>query len=370
MPSTACAFGLYFGPFYCYFARKGLLHALPGRVTLFFCARLKRTTEMKKVLLPLAVLLFFGARPLKAQVDTTVQRVLVPSGPVQLDGLLILPRHSPNPAPAVIWLGGSGGWDMIRNYPNEPGIFYRYYLEPTLLARGFAILYLNKRGMGRSGGRWQQQDFHGRADDANAAFRYLAALPQIDAKAIGLVGHSQGGWIAQLAAAQNPAVAFTVSLCGPAIDVYTQTLHTYQRQYQCEGLTGKRLKRKLRWKKRELAVGGVVGNVFRGGEAGQWARIRRYNHDRALRQLASPSLMVFAERDAYVWPAPNLDHLRQVFPAGLPGHLQTYVLPGGEHMLHLVPNDCVLDWQALEQYPFSEALRQYLAAWITKTLAI
>jgi pimeloyl-ACP methyl ester carboxylesterase len=135
-------------------------------------------------------------------------------------------------------------------------------------------------------------------------------------------------------------------------------------------LTGKRLGRRLRWKKRELAAGAVVGRVFRRGEAGHWARIRRYNHDQALRQLNAPSLMEFAERDAYVWPGANLAHLRQLFPAGLPPHLQTYVLPGGEHMLHVVPDDCVLDWNTLNQYPYSETLRQYLAEWITKTLLI
>ncbi|MBD0259363.1 MAG: alpha/beta fold hydrolase [Cytophagales bacterium] len=325
---------------------------------------------MKKVLWLLAALVTLAARPVRAQIDTTVQRVLVPGDGVQLDGLLILPRQAAKPAPAVIWLGGSGSWDMIGNYPNEPDIFYRHYLEPTLLAKGFAILYLNKRGMGRSTGRWQRQDFRGRADDANAAFRYLAGLPRVDPRAIGLVGHSQGGWVAHLAAARNPAVAFTVSLCGPTIDVYTQTIHSYQRQYQCQGLTSKQLRRKLRWKKRELAAGAVVGRVFQGGETGHWARIRRYTHDQALRGLKTPSLLVFAERDAYVWPDHNLAHLRQLFPDGLPPHLQTYVLPGGEHMLHVVPDGCVLDWNTLNQYPYSEPLRQYLATWIAQALPI
>jgi hypothetical protein len=76
---------------------------------------------MKKMLWPLVVvLLALAGRPAKARIDTTVQRVLVPNGAVQLDGLLVLPRQPAKPAPAVIWLGGSGSWDMIGNYPNEP----------------------------------------------------------------------------------------------------------------------------------------------------------------------------------------------------------------------------------------------------------
>ena len=323
---------------------------------------------MKKAGILLTAFFLCTGYTTQAQIDTTLRRVLIPSGNVVLDGLLILPRQQTVPAPAIIWVGGSGDWEMISNYQHEPDIFYRYYLEHQLLAKGYAILYMNKRGKGRSTGNWQKAGFEDRAADANAAYHYLASLPQINAKQIGMVGHSQGGWIVQIAATQNQNVAFTVALCGATVDVYTQTLQTYQRQYECEGLQGKRLTRKLRWKKRELALGHVVGRVFKGGEAGQWARIRHYNHDAVLRKLQTPSLMVFAERDAYVWAQANLTHLRSVFPQGLPPHIQTYVLPQGEHMLHVVPNGCILAWEELKdsaKHPYSEALRNYLTNWIT-----
>ncbi|MFD2569275.1 alpha/beta fold hydrolase [Spirosoma soli] len=327
---------------------------------------------MKKIAVAFTAFFLMMGFAAQAQIDTTVRRVLIPNGDVVLDGLLILPRKQTMPAPALIWVGGSGDWEMISNYKNEPDILYRYYLEHELLAKGYAILYMNKRGKGRSTGNWQKAGFQDWAANANAAFRYLASLPQINANQIGMVGHSQGGCIVQLAATQNPNVAFTVSLCGATVDVYTQTMQTYQRQYECEGLQGNRLTRKLRWKKRELALGTVVGRVFNGGEAGQWARIRHYNHDAVLKKVEVPSLMVFAELDAYVWSEANLTHLRSLFPEGVPTRMQTYMLPQGEHILHIVPNGFVLAWDELKdstKHSYSEALRGYLVNWITAVSA-
>lgn len=328
---------------------------------------------MKKRTIAFVIACLLWSVNCRAQVDTTLRRVPIPAGKLVLDGLLVLPKQSNHPSPAVIWVGGSGDWEMISNYAHEPDIFYRYYLESNLLARGFAILYMNKRGKGLSTGNWQKADFYDRAADVNAAHRYLASLPSIDSTRIGLIGHSQGGWIVQLAATQNPRVAFTVSLCGSTLDVYTQTIHTYQRLFECAGKTGRQLTRKLRWKQRELALGGFVGRFFRRGEAGQWARIRHYNHDAVLKGLQTPSLMVFSEHDAYVWPEANLAHLRTLFPGGIPAHLQTYVLPGGEHMLHVVANGCVVSWQDLNdgsKYPYSPALKAYLTDWLTNCLAL
>ena len=40
---------------------------------------------------------------------------------------------------------------------------------------------------------------------------------QIDAEKIGLVGHSEGGWTVNYAAAQDPDILFFISLEGPTI---------------------------------------------------------------------------------------------------------------------------------------------------------
>ena len=47
--------------------------------------------------------------------------------------------------------------------------------------------------------------------------RFLAAQPGIDRARVGLAGHSQGGWVAPLAASREPAARFVVAFAGPAL---------------------------------------------------------------------------------------------------------------------------------------------------------
>jgi dienelactone hydrolase len=57
------------------------------------------------------------------------------------------------------------------------------------------------------------------ARDAQTEARWLATLPQVDAKRVGLFGDSQAGWISALAAVREPAVHWLVSVVGPTVTV-------------------------------------------------------------------------------------------------------------------------------------------------------
>lgn len=55
------------------------------------------------------------------------------------------------------------------------------------------------------------------ADDALAGLEYLKGRKEIDPTRIGLIGHSEGGMIAQIAAVKSADVAFVVLLAAPGI---------------------------------------------------------------------------------------------------------------------------------------------------------
>src|SRR5262249_33676542 len=55
--------------------------------------------------------------------------------------------------------------------------------------------------------------------DAQAEARYLAKLPQVDPRRVGLLGDSQAGWIIALAASREPAIRWAVPLVGPTATV-------------------------------------------------------------------------------------------------------------------------------------------------------
>ncbi|HRE60753.1 MAG TPA: CocE/NonD family hydrolase [Micropepsaceae bacterium] len=91
----------------------------------------------------------------------------------------------------------------------------------ALAREGFAVLVADKRGVGESGG-----DFEGRdpttqanlvllAEDMVAGVRFLTAQEEVDDARVGVLGFSQSGWIAPLAAADEPAIRFMLLVTAP-----------------------------------------------------------------------------------------------------------------------------------------------------------
>lgn len=125
------------------------------------------------------------------------------------------------PFPGVVLLAGTGPHDRDGGMSLHKTLAV---LADHLTRQGFAVLRYDKRGVGLTGGRRHPDsttdDY---AADALAAARFLKIQPNIRASRIGIVGHSEGGIIASMAAAQAPAdVRFIVMLGGtglPGIDI-------------------------------------------------------------------------------------------------------------------------------------------------------
>jgi len=84
---------------------------------------------------------------------------------------------------------------------------------------GIAVLRYDDRGVGASEGAFKGATTRDFADDVNAAVSFLKSRKDMDGKAIGIVGHSEGGMIAPIVASENKAVDFIVLLAGPGIDI-------------------------------------------------------------------------------------------------------------------------------------------------------
>jgi len=141
--------------------------------------------------------------------------VRTPAGHV-LAGTLTLPRESIGRVPAVITITGSGQQDRDENIPSVPGFRIFRQVADTLSRRGIAVLRLDDRGVGGSGGdvNGTSADF---ADDIRAGLAYLRTRSEIDPARIALVGHSEGGMIAPMIAAGDAKLAAIVLMAGPAI---------------------------------------------------------------------------------------------------------------------------------------------------------
>lgn len=135
-----------------------------------------------------------------------------PAAPgVRLAGTLTLPDGE-GPFPAAILLTGSGGQDRDEALMGHKPFAV---IADHLTRHGIAVLRYDDRGIAKSTGDYAQAISTDHASDANAAFAWLAARPEIRREAIGFVGHSEGGITAPTAMLSNPEVAYFVGLAAP-----------------------------------------------------------------------------------------------------------------------------------------------------------
>lgn len=142
------------------------------------------------------------------------EEVAIESAPgVKLAGTLTLPQGK-GPFPAAILITGSGPQDR-----DEQLLGHRPFLvlADHLTRRGVAVLRYDDRGFAKSTGRFVDATSSDFAVDAAAAVAFLRARSDIDPHKVGLIGHSEGGMVAPMAAAKDPRIGFVVLMAAPGV---------------------------------------------------------------------------------------------------------------------------------------------------------
>lgn len=140
-----------------------------------------------------------------------------------LAGTLTMPKTG-RPLVAVVMITGSGPQDRDSTISAHKPF---WVLADQLAREGIAALRYDDRGIGKSGGDFGSAKTSDFASDAAAAVAYLKSRPEIDQARIGVLGHSEGGLAAPIAAADSRDVSFVVLLAAPAVPgekvIYRQT---------------------------------------------------------------------------------------------------------------------------------------------------
>jgi alpha/beta superfamily hydrolase len=129
---------------------------------------------------------------------------------LKLAGTLTIPK-SDIPVPAVVLLSGSGQQERDMDIGGHKPF---WVIADYLSNHGIAVLRMDDRGIGGSTGNFGNSTTGDFATDALAAIDYLRNRKEIDMNQIGLIGHSEGGAIAVIAASQSNDVKFIISLAG------------------------------------------------------------------------------------------------------------------------------------------------------------
>lgn len=132
---------------------------------------------------------------------------------VKLAGTLTMPKGE-GPFPAVILISGSGPQNRDEELMGHKPFLV---ISDHFTRAGMAVLRFDDRGIGSSSGNFGAANSADFATDVQAGIDFLQTRSDIQPDKIGLVGHSEGGLIAPMVAAENPEVAFIVMMAGPGV---------------------------------------------------------------------------------------------------------------------------------------------------------
>jgi pimeloyl-ACP methyl ester carboxylesterase len=302
---------------------------------------------------------------------------------VTLAGTFTRPKES-GPHPAVVLVTGSGPQDR-----NETVLGHRPFLilADYLTRRSVAVLRYDDRGMGGSTGSFAAATSEDFAGDARAAIEYLRTRQDVDGERIGILGHSEGGLIAPMVAADSDHVAFVVMIAGSGVsgrDIILRqtelimrtagasdesiraTRETQTRMYETiaeepdpekafeavRELVAARLA-ELSEDERK-ALGGSDPEQLSEMQASQvtsdWFRfLLDFDPRSALTRLKCPVLAVNGEKDLQVDPAQNLPPVLEALIEAPTTDFTAVQLPSLNHLLQTAETGAVTEYGQIEE---------------------
>jgi pimeloyl-ACP methyl ester carboxylesterase len=130
----------------------------------------------------------------------------------KLAGTITYPKTGAD-FPCTILITGATPQD--RNEEGFGGHRFFQVLADDLTKKGVAVLRYDDRGTAKSTGKYNEATIFDFANDAEAGLDFLKTVPFIDKTKIGFIGHSEGGFVAQIVAGRRADTAFIILMAGP-----------------------------------------------------------------------------------------------------------------------------------------------------------
>lgn len=321
---------------------------------------------------------------------------------VQLAGTLTIPEFvSADGVPAAILISGSGPQDRDETLLEHKPFAV---IADALTRKGIAVLRFDDRGTAGSSGDFEKSTSQNFADDVRGALRFLKADRRINAGRTGLIGHSEGGIVGPLVAADNPEVAFLVLLAGPSVNGAEILKSQGQLMMKAEGVTDPSTLAEAR-ASQEILIATILGEpentsaevitekvLFKlaeqvpKDEAGRkefeqsiatgvrqlsspWFRFF-LTHDPApiLRKVHCPVLALNGELDTQVDPKLNLPLIREILKATGNPNSAAEELAKLNHLFQTCQRGAISEYETIEETIAPQVLNR-LSDWILQVCA-
>ncbi len=287
------------------------------------------------------------------------------------------------PFPAVLLITGSGPHDRDESLMGHKPFLV---LADFLTRKGIVVLRADKRGCGKSTGNYATATMVDFAVDADAGVAYLKTRSEVDPHRIGLIGHSEGGIVAPMAAAQNPDVAFVVMMAGSGIRgdeivvaqgiLISEAAGTSHEEAEKNAVEQREvlalvehekddaalvrdLREKLAGKLTDAQLGAQIKTL-----TSPWFRyFLTYDPATTLRKVTCPVLALIGEKDLQVPPQQNLPVIRKTLAEAGNKNFEVDELPGLNHLFQTAKTGALSEYSEIEE-TMSPVATEKIAGWI------
>jgi pimeloyl-ACP methyl ester carboxylesterase len=297
----------------------------------------------------------------------------IPSNGFSLAGTLSKPATAAvGKQPAVVLVGGSGPADRDGV---AFGIPILGEVAGALADAGFIVVRYDKRGIGQSGGRAESASLADYADDLRAAIKLLSQRKDVDSKRIAVIGHSEGGSVAMMAAAKDKRIAAVGLLATPGVTGAEIVLAQQKRLLDRSSMSAEEKQAKVDAQKRihEAVISGkgldrLPPEVRRAVDSAEFQSLLVADPAKIMPDVRKPLLIVQGELDTQVEPS-NADRLETLARGRKNAPpLEVVRLPAINHLLVPATTGDVEEYGRLAERHVSPAVTQALVTWLKKIL--
>lgn len=273
--------------------------------------------------------------------------------------------------PAVILVGGSGPTDRDENAFGIP-IFGQ--LANTLADSGFLVLRYDKRGVGQSGGRPESATLADYAEDLRAAVKFMNDRKDVDRKRLAVLGHSEGGAVAMLAASRDNRItalvlAAAMGVTGAELNL-AQVTHALSRtnRSDAEKQTTLDLQKRIHTAVTSGQGWDTIPPALRKQADVPWFNsFLSFDPAQPMRDIRQPVLVIQGELDTQVPPL-NADRLGELAKLRKrPSPVEVVKVPGVNHLLVPAATGEVDEYGTLPDKTVSAVLSSAITEWLKKT---
>jgi pimeloyl-ACP methyl ester carboxylesterase len=316
---------------------------------------------------------------------------------IKLSGTLTLPVND-GIYPAVVLITGSGKQNRDEEFARHKPF---WVIADYLTRNGVIVLRCDDRGVGGSSGNFDMATTGDFADDALSAIAYLKTRKEVNVKEIGIIGHSEGGIAASVAAANSADVAFIVSLAGFYRNFGETAIEQMLDQSRLQGKNPMDIELEKNWRTEVYKIAGEktdsltaatklweAHNKLTEDEIRRlnWPKGRQEAHIRqilnpwwryslaldnrtTLMNVNCPILALYGEKDVQVKPDENIPFVEEALKNGGNTNFEIRKLPGLNHLFQTASTGLEYEYVRNEE-TISPAVLTMIADWIGRTTTL